>query len=187
MRNLLYLFSSILILQIFFTQNVLAERTITTYQPYYKNYIPNNFNLYQRGAYSSNFYDINAVENYAFSKTYPRENILNRLERLEMQAFGTIQDGDIYQRYENVKSVILSRPKQNYRTSLLRNLGDYFTGQITGFTPQIQNYSNYNSGFTNIPSSFGHIHESGYSNPWGSRYRVNNYGTGNFSGVRILD
>ena len=69
MRNLLYLFSSILILQIFFTQNVLAERTITTYQPYYKNYIPNNFNLYQRGAYSSNFYDINAVENYAFSKT----------------------------------------------------------------------------------------------------------------------
>ena len=178
----------ILITQIIFTENAFASRTVTTSRPYYRPYNTyygyNNPYYDRRHYYPENFTDMNALEEYAFSKTYPRENFINRLQRLENQAFGAIQEGDVYNRYENVRAAILSRPKQNYKTSVLRSIGDYFSGQMTGFTPSIQNS---NSSFSYFPSSYGNTFESGYTNPWGSRYHVNNYGTGSYSGVRILD
>lgn len=195
-----------------------ASRTIVTRTPYY-NYRPyrapshsfrhnyrnprhynrrvyrppinRSFNTFHRSYYpSTSFSDINALEKYALNKNFGRESDLQRLERLEMQAFGAIQPGDISTRYDNVRGAILSRPQQNYRTSFLRNIGNFFSGQMTGFTPSIDNDPFFSSsGFTStpFPSTFGNSTVTQYSGPFGSGYRINNYGTGSSAGVRILD
>ena len=79
------------------------------------------------------------------NRNFTRESDLERLQRLEMQAFGAVQQGDINTRYDNVRNAILSRPKNNYRTSLIRNIGNFFGGQLTGFTPS------FNSSFDDDP------------------------------------
>ncbi len=140
----------------------------------------------------SHFSDINALEKYSMNKNFGRESDLQRLQRLEMQAFGAVQSGDISQRYDNVREAILSRPSyNNTKTSLLRNIGNYFSGQMTGFTPPIGNdpFFSSNSGFatTPYPTTYGNQSFNQYSSPFGGGYRVNNYGTGSSSGVRILD
>ena len=81
------------------------------------------------------FSDINALEKYTLNRNYNKESDLQRLQRLEMQAFGAIQSGDINSRYDNVRNAILSRPQNNYKSSLWRNIGNYFSGQMTGYTP----------------------------------------------------
>ena len=96
---------------------------------------------------NSGFSDIQALEKYALNRTYSRDNNLARLQRLEMQAFGAVQQGDPYERYENVRSALLSRPKQNYKTSVLKNLSNYFSGQLTGYTPSFDNYDLENDTF----------------------------------------
>ena len=116
--------------------------------------------------------DLNLLEEYAFNKTYKREANLERLERLEEAAFGAVQSGDYDTRYHNVKTAILSMPKNNYeKKSLLSSIGDYFSGQLTGFTP----------GFTrNASEQFSNgIFGGGYNN------FSHDYGTN--SGVHILD
>jgi len=164
--------------------------------PYYQakqyyNPVPyNGKRIYKRRPVSS-FSDINALEKYTLNRNYRHDSDLERLQRLEMQAFGAIQEGDINSRYDNVRSVILSRPKNNYKTSFFRSIGDYFSGQMTGFTPSLGNdpYFSSNSGFSTYPypSTYGNTNAVQYSGPFGSGYRINNYGTGNYSGVRILD
>lgn len=175
---------------------VFAEsRTIVTRTPVY-NYNQPYYNPYNNHSFS----DIGALEQYALNRTYPRESSLQRLQRLESQAFGAVQSGDINQRYDNVRSAILSRPKDNYRTSLLRGLGNYFSGQMTGFTPSIGSSSPYaytssfnpayNGGFstTPYPTTFGNQRYVDYGGTFFNRgYRMNNYGTGSSSGVKILD
>ena len=112
-----------------------------------------------------------------------------------MQAFGAVQQGDINTRYDNVRNAILSRPKNNYRTSLIRNIGNFFGGQLTGFTPSFNSsfddapFFSSNSSFTTtqFPSTFGSTSTTGYSSPFGKGYRVNNFGTGSSTGVHILD
>ena len=124
---------------------------------------------------------LNLLEDYAFNKTYKRDSDLKRLERLEELAFGAIQSGDYDTRYKNVETAILSRPKNNYRKkSLLSSIGDYFSGQLTGFTPSLIG-DDLTPGFTrNASEQFSNgIFGSGYNN------FSHNYGTN--SGVRILD
>lgn len=186
----------ILTLLVFCALPVAAQRNVTVRTPIYNSYGNfyeqnprafrhyNNYQHYSRGYMSNeNLSDMNALEKYTFNRNYSRENNLSRLQRLEMQAFGAIQDGDINSRYRNVRSAILARPKQNPKASLLRNISDYFSGQMTGFTPQIyrQNCDNYdNSNFSN--QSF-----QSYSTPWSSGYRMNNSSSGSGIGIKILD
>ena len=171
---------------------VFAERTVVTRQPYYQPYY-NDQSAYYGGDYIpapsrykkrhfSRYSDISDLERYALNRCYNNDNDLSRIARLEMQAFGAVQSGDIDTRYENVRNSILSRPKQNYKTSLLRNLGNFFGGQMTGFTPSI-----YPSSFNSFPTTYGNSSVSGYSSPWGSGLRTNDYGVSSSSGVRILD
>jgi hypothetical protein len=132
---------------------------------------------------SSKFRDINDLERYALNKNFTKDSDKVRLERLETLAFGAVQEGDIYTRYDNVRNAILTRPKPNYKTSVLRNISDYFNGQLTGFTPSV-NSTSLNNYF---PSDFGKSYDTGYSTPWGKGYRTENYGTGSGIGVHILD
>lgn len=189
---------------------VAAESKIIQVAPPFQNispYYPNNYyhnpNFYNRthsnpALYNSrryhpqsHFSDIEALEKYSMNKNFGRETDLQRLQRLEMQAFGAVQSGDINRRYDNVRDAILARPSYtNTKTSLLRNIGNYFSGQLTGFTPPIGNDPFFsNSGFatTPYPTTYGNQSYEQYSRPFGGGYRVNNYGTGSSSGVRILD
>ena len=200
---------------------VLAEsRTIVTRRPVYNNrfnnrhyhrppnryynnrrpyYRPNNFynNAYNQRRFfhprRSSFSDLSALEQYTLNRNFTRESDLERLQRLEMQAFGAVQQGDINTRYDNVRNAILSRPKNNYRTSLIRNIGNFFGGQLTGFTPSFNSsfdddpFFSSNSSFTTTQFPFGSTSTTGYSSPFGKGYRVNNFGTGSSTGVHILD
>ena len=162
-----------------------ATRKIVTQTPYYNqyyapqaywggDYIPSR--KYSRRV-SSRFNDINDLERYAFNKNFTRESDRSRLERLENLAFGAIQEGDIYTRYNNARNAILTKPKQSFKTSVMQNISDYFNGQLTGFSPSISTPS----------SDYGKHSYSGYSTPWGKAYRTNNYGIGSGSSVHILD
>lgn len=175
------------------SQGVSAEsRTVVTQKPYY---YPNNY----REPY---FSDLGALEKYVFNRTYPRENIITRIQRLENEAFGAVQSGDMYLRYDRVKSAVLSRPKNDGKMSLLRTIGNYFAGQMTGYTPPIDNsiYSPYNytpNVFSqNLPQAFSQTpypttYDNGrmieYGSPFNHGYRLNNFGTGSSSGVHILN
>ena len=170
---------------------VFAERTVITRSPYNNPYYAPQ--AYYGGDYipqrkfqrqnRSVFYDINDLEKYALNKTFTKDSDLTRLERLESVAFGAVQEGDIYARYDNVRNAILSRPKQNCKTTFLRGLSNYLNGQLTGFTPQV--YSNYNP--YSSPSDFERKSYTQYSSPWGNSYRSDYYGMDSGSGVHILD
>ena len=171
---------------------VFAERTFTTISPYYGGYnIPQAYyggDYLPNGRYKKNrsvFSDINDLERYAMNKSFAKDSDLKRVERLESLAFGAIQEGDIYTRYDNVREAILTRPKQNYKTSVLKSISDYFSGQLTGFTPQINN--SYVPNFYSAPSDFSQSSYTQYSSPWGGGYKTKNYGFGSGSGVHILD
>jgi hypothetical protein len=175
---------------------VFAQRVIQTQEPFWNpNYIPqsayyggyyNPRSRYVRN-YGSRFADINDLERYATGKNFFRESDITRIERMELIAFGAVQEGDINSRYANVRNAILSRPKQNNKTSLLKSIGNYFTGQMTGFTPSVDSYSN--SGLFPFAddTNFGKSSYSDYSSPWGSGQQYNNYGTGSTTGIHILD
>ena len=174
------------------TPNVVRPNTIrrSYVNPRHQFYNPNR-NVYR--TYPKNyrsFSDLNALEKYSMNKVYSRESDLERLQRLEMQTFGAVQSGDITSRYENVKGAILSRPKQNYKTSWLRNIGNYFSGQMTGFTPSFSNdpfFSNSSFSSNPYPTSFGNKSVTEYKSPFGSGYQINDFGTSSGCGVKILD
>ena len=170
---------------------VSASRTVVTRTPYYNanygayyggDYIPYQ-RLRSRNNYSR-FSDINELERYAMNRNFTRDSDITRLERLETLAFGAVQHGDINARYENVRGAILTRPKQDYKTSLIRSIGDYFAGRLTGYTPNI-NQDDFDSDM--YSSSFGKSSAVNYSSSWGSGYRTNRYGNGSGMGVHILD
>ncbi|MBQ7764929.1 hypothetical protein IJ384_06165 [bacterium] len=140
--------------------------------------------------------NLNALEQYAMNKIYRRDNDLKRLERLENLAFGATQIGDIQTRYQNVENAILSRPKYNTKQSLINNLANYFSGQTTGFTPNLGTYNNYNNlgGFYNNPylftptPSYNNNRFESYSNGiFGGGWGISGQNFGNGSTVRILD
>ena len=173
------------------TMPAFAERTFVTRSPYYNPYYAPQ--AYYGGDYypqrkftaknRSVFYDINDLEKYAFNKNFTKDSDRTRLERLETLAFGAVREGDIYTRYDNVRNAILSRPKQNYKTSFLQSLSNYFNGNLTGFTPQINNnYSSYP-----YPSGYEKKSYTEYSSPWGSGYKSDYYGMDNGAKIHILD
>ena len=203
--SLLFLFC--LISQICYAQTNVYKRQ--HYNPYrysnpYRNYSPYyayRDNYYSNGGYySPNFTDMSALERYALNKNYSGETELMRLQRLERLAFGAIQQGDFNRRYENVKGAILSRPQAvNGRVnnkSIWRTVGDYFGGQLTGYTPSISAHpmnpdwdirDAYQSPF-DTNSGYGNSKYVEYNNsPFSRGYQINNFGAGSSSGIRILD
>ena len=150
--------------------------------PYYNHY--NNPYFYRRN-YNPNYADMNALEKYTFNRNYFKENDFERLQRLEMQAFGAIQQGDFDTRYANVRSAILSRPKAHTQSSVWRNMADYFSGQMTGFTPQINQYP---GGYSYYPSNYGTSSINEYSSPFGGHgMNIKKYGTSSGMGITLLD
>ena len=152
-------------------KQIITHQPIRNY-PYY-----NNYNYYSP-QFSNN--DLSALEKYAMNKSYPRENPEYRLERLENLVFGSTQYGDINSRYKNIETAILSRPNYtNTKTSLLRNMANYFAGQATGYTPPITN--------SYYPSNYGNQRYNQYSNGlFGGGYSINNSSLGSGSSIRIL-
>ncbi len=137
--------------------------------------------------------DLYALEKYALNKTYRRESDLKRLERLENLAFGATQTGDVYSRYRNVEDAILSRPQYGTKQSVWSNIANYFAGQATGFTPNMNTYNNL-GGFSSNPyafvpapnynnNSFEQYSNGIFGGGWGMS--GSNFGTG--SSVKILD
>lgn len=180
-------FSVLISLPVFASGNVITKPYYTrAYSPYYNNYYAQNrFRqpyYSNRKYYNSELSDFNQLERYAFDRNYFKENELIRLERLEKQAFGAVQQGDFRTRYENVRSEILSRPKANnyQKQSVLKTIGNYFSGQLTGYTPGLDD------DFF-IPNNYGNRKYTTYSSPWGNGYRYSDYETGSSTGVRILD
>ena len=176
----------VLLLLLSICKPVFAEITTIDpcYNPYYvpQAYYGGNYVPHRRYKTSSTFPDINELERYAMNKNFTKDSDRIRLERLETLAFGAVQEGDIYTRYDNVRASILSRPKQNYKTSLLRSLSDYFSGQLTGFTPNVIDTNN-----NSYPSGYEKKSYTEYGSPWGRGYKSEYYGYGSGSGVHILD
>ena len=161
------------------------------------------------GCHNHNYYNqyiptssLNALERYALKKNYSRENNLERLERLEELAFGSIQPGDYSTRFHNVEEAILSRPQQSYKKSLWGNLANYFVGQTTGFTPSLMpgfnpytmSNSPINNNFITPPSSF--FNSGGFDNGnyesysngiFGRGYGIRNNSFNSGSSVRLID
>ncbi|MCQ2739606.1 MAG: hypothetical protein MJ237_05190 [bacterium] len=140
--------------------------------------------------------NLSALEKYSLNRTYPKENTLRRLERLENNAFGAVQYGDILNRYRNVESALLSRPTNygQYKRSALGTLADYFGGRLTGYTPQINqnsafspySYNNYGSIYPS--QNYGTQRIDQFSNGiFGGGYSIRNQAFGNGSSIRILD
>lgn len=139
------------------------------------------------------------LEKHVWGRHFSNESNLERLERLEEIAFGAVQSGDLNRRYENIESVLLSRPAYKTRENIISTLGNIVFGQPTGFTPNItsQELNGYDQfapfggdyfapGYRGL-SSYGNNMVEHYSNGlfgggWGSFH--NSTGTG--SGVRIL-
>ena len=178
MKNFAFLLSIILIYM-----PVVSGKTYTYTDPNYA------YNYQNPQAYNYYGDDIGYLEQYLWDKNYARNNNLARLEKLERQTFGAIQQGDFETRLQNVRSAILSRPKQNYKTSVLRSIGDYFSGQATGFTPPINQYPYTNQPYSNsyyFPN-FGKSNEFFYSTPYGRGYQMNNSSRSSGMGVHILN
>ena len=184
----MYKFFLIFLMLISMTE-VFAQREIVTHSPYYTHpyanpYLYRNNRPYGYYPYGrTNYTELNALEQYTFNRNYYNENNLNRLQRLEMAAFGTIQQGDFDRRYENVRAAILSRPRNENNNSIWKNIGNYFAGQMTGFTPPMVQ----NSYSSNMPHYYGNSSFTEYSNPWGKSIRTNNYGNTSGSSITILD
>ena len=149
-----------------------------------------NYAMYRNG--------LSALEKYALKKNYGGESELNRLERLEMLAFGAVQNGDVGERFSNVESAILSRPQYDgQKKSFLNKLGNYFLGEATGTTPTLmpglspaymQGYGPFGGYNFMQPQGFSNSTVESYSNGlFGSGYSItgNDYGGG--SSVKILD
>ena len=133
-----------------------------------------------------------ALEKYTYNKTYNREYPLQRLERLEITAFGSIQQGNLSTRFKNVENALLARENYspNYyqanKRNIWGNLADYFIGQPTGITPSITSpsYQGYNPLYG---QNYGNQRYEQFSNGlFGGGYNLMNQNLGNGSSIRIL-
>lgn len=173
-------------------------RTVSPYRTYTSPYNSYNRNYYTPPRYYNPVNlparNLNALERYALNKSYARENDIQRLERLENLAFGAVQNGDLNYRFNQVENAILARPNyNNYRSSVLNSLGNYFAGKATGVTPSIITQDltpSYNNAFyTGASPQYTTQNIMQYStSPFGTNgYRILNQSNGSGGSVRILD
>ena len=143
---------------------------------------------------NSSFSGLSKLEERIFSENFSNEPAERRISRLEEKVFGTIQSGNLHNRYRNLQkagtSYANNRLIKQYGTPVIRtgggwrglagSLGNFFNGfgngYPTGYTPQI--YSPYN----NFPTpAFQQFNNSNHG--WG--YNGTDYGSG--TTVHILD
>lgn len=178
---------------------------------------PNSSNAQRIDNIISNFNQLNKYPNISrntlskieakvFNQNFPQNNIERRMERLEQRIFGAVQSGDMDSRYE-----ALLMAAKNYNTNtvnpyypntvgtngwkgILGNFGNSLLGgNMTGFTPPIDPYSNFgcnqgNNPYGNLGGGSGVYREYRTNNGLGGYSSHNNfssYGTG--TGVTILD
>lgn len=156
--------------------------------------------------------DLNKLEDLYFDTKYSKDEIGDRLERLEYRAFGAIQNGSDLDRisklkraastYRNFKNYQMEQAySPYYEQSIFRsgrgwrglfnnwgnNYGHYYPGYPTGITPPI-NYGSpgfYNNSYCSSPDLYGAGMSKGYrtNTGWGNRYTT----SGSKSGITILD
>lgn len=145
---------------------------------------------------------LSKLENKVFSQDFPQNSAQRRIERLEQQFFGAVQSGELTTRYENLV-VAAKYYNPNYANNyypnpiaptrwrgVMNNMGSSMLGgNMTGFTPPINPYSNNNDDMFSSLNPGNGIYRGYRSNNGlrGFRYQddFNNYGTG--TGVHILD
>lgn len=190
---------SLLLLILNFPQ-VCAQRTVVTRGPYYNQYnqryinsyhSPHRRNYYTNGGNNSeNFTDTSVSEGYALGRNYMANNNMVRLQRLERQIFGAVQQGDFDERFQRVREAVAIRQPQRPKKTVMRKIGDYFAGQLTGFEPSLSDEYLYDSNNPTLDYNQGFGKSSLYSHgtsPWNQGYRVDGYGMGNSGSIRILD
>jgi hypothetical protein len=170
-----------------------------------KNYSPN----YTSERYVANKYSsLNGMERKIFNQTFNDDTVKNRIERLETKIFGAIQIGTLDDRFLTLKNAIKCYktfstdsevPKSVYdeyhtpmftgtsgsswKSMLLGNFRNQFTGTPTGFTPAMD------------PAYMDYFEaERALMRSGQNRYNRNNYGyrysdilRGSRTGVQILD
>ncbi len=132
---------------------VCAQRTVVTRGPYYDQYNHRHANLYHNphrrnyytngGNYYKNFTDAGMSEDYALRKKYIADSKLERLQRLERQVFGAVQQGDPDERFLRVREAVAIRQHKPVQKSVMRKISDYFAGQLTGIEPSFTNNYSY--------------------------------------------
>lgn len=143
------------------------------------------------------------LEKYTIGKKFTKDSNLERLERLEELAFGSVQSGNLPARYKKLERAVYSRPKCNHRQSVLGKIANYFAGDVTGFTPGFspqyftQDFSatpvsNFNSlgGYNNFYPAPGYSNNNyeQYSNGiFGGGYGISGHDYGSGTTIRMLD
>lgn len=135
--------------------------------------------------------NLSLMEQKIFYKTFNQDDIENRLSRLEMKMFGTIQSGDRNLRCQNLQNTLTSYlktanrknyyvPPRNNWNSFRGALNNFLIGSPTGFTPTI-----YPTGF--MPPIYHPM--PNYSNVrYTNRgWNFNDINTGHSTGIHILD
>src|SRR5574344_229365 len=150
--------------------------------------------------------DLNRLEDTFFKTRYKEDTELERINRLEFRAYGAIQSGTEEERLNKLKKTALSYRSARvvdleneyspyYQQPIYQsgngwhgffgNMGNYFNGVPTGFTPPINsgyyNNSYHNDGYDLYNNQSSKAYRTNYG--WG--YKNNNATT--HSGVTILD
>lgn len=184
------------------------NRTFSTITPL----APSYYNTYGQQNYAqpvTSYDDLSQMELSVFNRTY-RDVLVNRVARLERRIFGSVQDGDINQRYLSLQNAVnqynLSKyqnPQQDFYNTqqpvqsgwkgVLSNLGGMIIGNSmgypTGYTPQIDPFSVINNSNNGIGTLGGYGSSGGYNvnrGIFGNGYSNSNYGMGAGSGVHIM-
>lgn len=148
---------------------------------------------------------LSSMESKVFHQKYPQDTAQNRVERLEQQIFGAVQDGDITARYETLKTATTNYNANQYAQNpyqnpfgpgdpfaqtannqgrmkgVLGNLGNMLLGgggAMTGFTPSIDplyNSYNGNNGYNSYNGNNGYNGNNLYNGYNGNSNGYNNY------------
>jgi len=152
--------------RIFVNQNI-TTRLSRIEKSLFTTTYPNSTNSQRIDNIISNFNQINKfpnisgnelsrLESKVFNQKFPQFDSQQRIERLEQQMFGAVQSGDYSSRYEALK---MAAKAYNKRIQDSQNqfpqgglmgiagslLGGNSAGYMTGFTPPINPYNNYNA------------------------------------------
>ncbi|MCI1274314.1 MAG: hypothetical protein LKG27_07785 [Clostridiaceae bacterium] len=151
--------------------------------------------------------DLNNLEDVFFNCRYKDETPSERLDRLEYRAYGAKQSGTDEERLSKLKktarlyrSTRVTEMEREYSPyyyqqpiysngrgwrGFMGNLGNYFTGVPTGFTPPIYNNGFYNNSFYNSPDLYDGGNSKAYQTNYGWGYHNTTGSTR--SGITILD
>jgi len=148
--------------------------------------------------YTSNSSNLNLMEQALFNRNYNRENMNSRLNRLEENMFGEVQNGTIAERYRNLsQSFDYNRPNPyyNYNNRYYNNYNNPYpmfspyspeTTRKLGILSRLSNFFGGNAtGVTPYPDGF--FQDSMTSSPFGNSYYSHNNTFGNGATVRMLD